>query len=91
MSYLLNLSTKGEDGIKNPQKSVNVVYGCPLSKEGGINEQGGYMPNFISSFKLLQRDFNVILLSYIFKIEDKIFTTQAAFAGVLKPAEKGLL
>ena len=31
-AYLVNLSTKGEEGIKNPQKSVNIVYGCPLSR-----------------------------------------------------------
>ena len=33
-AYLVNLSTKGGGGVKNPQNSVNVVYGCPLSDSG---------------------------------------------------------
>ena len=30
-AYVVNLSTKGGGRVKNPQNSVNVVYGCPLT------------------------------------------------------------
>ena len=30
------LSTRGEGGVKNVQKSVHMVYGCPLGKSGKL-------------------------------------------------------
>ena len=37
--YLVNLSTKG-GGVKNPQNSVNVVYGCPPKNGRTIDTSG---------------------------------------------------